>query len=185
MPKIIGLCGSLRKESFNLALLKAAARLAPANCQIDVRTLHGIPLYDADLEASDGIPRAVQALKDGIAAADGLLLSTPEYNASLPGVFKNAIDWLSRPPADIPQVFGHKPVALIGASAGGFGTVNSQAAWLPVIRALRMQPYYGPPIRLARAGNAFEGDGSLKDTDQAKQLAELLEAFSAFIESRH
>ncbi len=183
MPVIIGLCGSLRKDSFNLALLKAASRLAPAGCRIDVRTLHGIPLYDADLEASDGIPEAVQVLKDTIAAADGLLLSTPEYNASLPGVFKNALDWLSRPASDIPKVFGHKPVALIGASAGGFGTVMSQAAWLPVIRALRMQPYYGPPIRLARAGNAFDADGSLRDADQAGQLAELLEGFTAFIQS--
>jgi len=78
-----------------------------------------------------------------IAAADGLLLVTPEYNNSIPGVFKNAIDWLSRPPADISRVFGGKPVAIIGASPGGFGTILSQEAWLPVLRTLGTKPWFG------------------------------------------
>ncbi len=181
---IVGLCGSLRKGSFNLALLKAAAAAAPAECRLDIQTLHGIPLYDADLESSSGIPAAVQRLKDRIAGADGLLLATPEYNASIPGVFKNSIDWLSRPPADIPKVFGQKPVGLIGASAGGFGTVLSQTAWLPVLRALRMQPYFGPPIRLARAGSAFSAEGGLSDKDRADELTQFMAAFCGFMTSR-
>jgi len=122
MANIVGLCGSLRRGSFNAALLRAAAMLAPEGSRIDARTLHGVPLYDGDMEAAEGIPPAVAALKDAVAAADGLLLATPEYNNGIPGVFKNAIDWMSRPSADIARVFGGKPVAVIGASPGGFGT---------------------------------------------------------------
>jgi chromate reductase, NAD(P)H dehydrogenase (quinone) len=181
MPTIIAIPGSLRKGSFNRALLNAARRVAPPGCRIEVAGLEGIPLYDADLEAAQGIPPAVQALKDRIASADGVLLATPEYNASLPGVFKNAIDWLSRPPADIPRVFGNRAVGLIGASAGGFGTIMSQAAWLPVLRALRARVYFGPPIRIARAGTAFDEGGVLQDAEQAKQLAEFLSGFAGFI----
>jgi chromate reductase, NAD(P)H dehydrogenase (quinone) len=181
MPTIIALPGSLRKGSFNRALLNVASGAAPSGWRLEIAGLEGIPLYDGDVEAAEGIPPAVQALKDRIASADGLLLATPEYNASLPGVFKNAIDWLSRPPADIPRVFGNRPVGLIGASAGGFGTIMSQTAWLPVLRALRARVFFGPPIRIARAGSAFDADGALQDSDQAKQLAEFLSGFADFI----
>lgn len=181
MQTIIGIAGSLRTGSYNLALLEAARRAAPDGCRIEVASLRGIPLYDADLEAADGVPEVVQSLKERIAKADGLLISTPEYNASLPGVLKNAIDWLSRPPADIARVFRDRPVALIGASAGGFGTVLSQTAWLPVLRALRARSYFGPPVRLARAGDAFDLEGRLKDADQAAQLADFVAGFSTFI----
>jgi len=122
MTRVIGLSGSLRSGSYNTALLRAAARLMPEGVTLEVATIHGIPLYDGDVEAAEGIPAPVAALKDQVAAADGLLLATPEYNNSIPGVFKNAIDWLSRPPADIGRVFGGRPVAVIGASPGGFGT---------------------------------------------------------------
>ena len=98
MLKLIGISGSLRKASLNTALLRAAAGAMPEGAELSVNTIHGIPLYDADVEAASGIPAAVAKLKDAIAAADGLLLVTPEYNNSLPGVFKNAIDWLSSPP---------------------------------------------------------------------------------------
>ena len=104
MTKLVGLSGSLRKASFNAALLRAAADLMPDGVDLTIRTIRGIPLYDADIETNEGIPKPVEALKDMIAEADGLLLATPEYNNSIPGVFKNAIDWLSRPPADIPRV---------------------------------------------------------------------------------
>src|SRR4029077_13766001 len=131
MTKIIGISGSLRRASFNTGLLRAAAGLMPADAQLTIATLHGIPLYDGDVETAEGVPQAAQALKEAIISADGVLLSTPEYNNSIPGVFKNGIDWLSRPPADIAKVFGSKPFAVIGASPGGFGTILSQTAWLP------------------------------------------------------
>ncbi len=108
MTTIIGLSGSLRQGSYNTALLHAAAALMPDGASLTVKTIHGIPLYNEDEEDAHGIPPLVQELKASIVAADGLLLSTPEYNNSIPGVFKNAIDWLSRPGADIPKVFGVK-----------------------------------------------------------------------------
>src|SRR5918994_194680 len=125
MTTIIGLCGSLRRGSFNRMLLRAAAEAAPPGTSIVQESIREIPLYDGDLEEEQGIPDAVQRLKDRIAEADGLLLVTPEYNHSIPGVFKNAIDWLSRPATDIKPVFGGRPVALLGASPGGFGTILS------------------------------------------------------------
>ena len=136
MTTLIGLSGSLRQASFNGALLRAAAELMPAGVELRIASIRGIPLYDGDLEAAEGIPATVQALKDGIAAADGLLFVTPEYNNSMPGVMKNAVDWLSRPAADIPRVFGGKPIGLMGASPGGFGTILSQNAWLGVVKSL-------------------------------------------------
>ena len=141
--KILGISGSLRKGSYNTALLKAAVGLMPEGVQLEAASIHGIPLYDGDLEAAQGSPPAVHALKDRILQAQGLLLVTPEYNNSLPGAFKNAIDWLSRPSADIPKVFGDRPVGVIGASPGGFGTILAQNAWLPVLRTLGTRPWFG------------------------------------------
>jgi len=136
VTRILGISGSLRAGSYNTALLRAAQPLAEPSMQLEIVTLRGIPLYDADVETRDGLPEAVSALKERIVASDGVLLATPEYNNGIPGVFKNAIDWLSRPPADSPQVFGDRPFALIGASPGGFGTILAQSGWLPVLRTL-------------------------------------------------
>jgi chromate reductase, NAD(P)H dehydrogenase (quinone) len=181
MTTLLGLSGSLRKGSFNTALLRATAELVPAGTMLDVRTLHGVPLYDADLEASDGVPSSVTHLKDAIAAADGLLLCTPEYNNSIPGVFKNGIDWLSRPPADVSRVFAGKPVALIGASPGGFGTILSQNAWLPVLRTLGTRPWFGSKLMVSRAGTVFDSDGVLKDPAIRKQLEDYIHGFVGFV----
>ncbi len=184
MITLIGLSGSLRRQSFNTSLLRAAAGMMPEGATLDLRTLHGIPVYNADDEAATGIPPAAAALKDAIAAADGLLLSTPEYNNSIPGVTKNGIDWLSRPPADVKRVFGGKPVAIISASPGGFGAVLSQTAWLPVMKTLGASVWAGPRLTVSRAGSVFAEDGSLTDGTIREQLKKFVAGFVASLQSR-
>jgi chromate reductase, NAD(P)H dehydrogenase (quinone) len=183
VTKLVGIAGSLRRGSLNAALLRAAAELAPEGVELAIGSIRGIPLYDGDLEAAEGVPGPVAALKDRIAAADGLILATPEYNNSLPGVLKNAVDWLSRPPADIGRVFGGKPVALIGASPGGFGTVLAQNAWLPVVRTLGAELWSGGRLLVSRAQAAFAGDGTLADEQVREQLRTFLQGFAAFAEA--
>ncbi|MBS0387548.1 MAG: NAD(P)H-dependent oxidoreductase [Proteobacteria bacterium] len=181
MTTLIGLSGSLRRGSFNTALLRAAATLLPADATLEIRTLHDIPLYDGDLEASAGAPPAVAALKEAIVAADGLLLGTPEYNNGIPGVFKNGIDWLSRPASDIKRVFGDKPVALIGASTGPFGTILSQAAWLPVLRVLGARYWSGSRLLVSRSAQVFDEAGTLQDEKLREQLKGFLAGFVSYV----
>jgi NAD(P)H-dependent FMN reductase len=185
MTTILGISGSLRAQSFNTALLRAAQALVPAGVALELATLHGIPLYDGDLEQREGSPPAVAEMKKRVIAADGLLLATPEYNNGIPGVFKNAIDWLSRPPADLAGVFGNRPVAVIGASPGGFGTLSSQTAWLPVLRLLGTRYWSGGRHMVARANKVFDADGQLIDDTVKKQLNDFLTGFASFVaESR-
>jgi NAD(P)H-dependent FMN reductase len=182
MPTILGLSGSLRAGSFNTALLRAAAGLMPAGSSLELVTLHGIPLYDGDVEARDGIPSAVQVLKDRIVACDGLLLATPEYNNSIPGVVKNGIDWLSRPPADIARVFGDRPIAVMGASPGGFGTILAQNAWLPVLRTLGARHWFGGRLMVSRATQVFDAAGEMVDEKMKAQLKQFLQGFVTFVD---
>ncbi len=184
MTTIGGIAGSLRKGSFNAALLRAAAEAAPAGTAVEIASIAGIPVYDGDLEAERGIPEVVAALKDRIAAADGLLLATPEYNGSLPGAFKNAVDWLSRPGKDIARVFGDKPVALTGATPGMGGTRLAQTAWLPVLRALGVRPWLGKQLYVAGAGQAFDAEGRLVDEKVRKLLSEFMSGFAEFVAAR-
>lgn len=177
MTTILGLSGSLRAASYNTALLRAAATLMPPGATLQIATLHGIPLYDGDVEARDGLPEAVRKLKEQVVAADGLLLATPEYNNGVPGVLKNGIDWLSRPGADIARVFGGRPVAVIGASPGGFGTILSQNAWLPVLRTLGTRPWFGGRLMVSRAGQVFDAAGELVDEKVRGQLQDFLRGF--------
>jgi NAD(P)H-dependent FMN reductase len=179
MITLIALSGSLRHASFNTSLLAAAAELAPPGCQIERESIREIPLYDGDVEAA-GLPEAVRVLKDRIAACQGLLIATPEYNNSVPGVLKNAIDWLSRPAADIPRVFGGRPVALMGATPGRSGTAQAQAAWLPVLRAMGVRPWFGPRMGLSGAAKLFDADGRLVDEAVRAQLRGFLEGFVRF-----
>ena len=178
---IVGLSGSLRRGSYNSALLRAAVQLAPPGCTIDIASIRDIPLYDGDLEAAHGAPPPVADLKERIAAADGLLLVSPEYNHSIPGVFKNAIDWLSRPPADIARVFADRPVGVIGATPGPMGTTFAQTAWLPVLHTLRTRPFFGKSLYVSGAGKLFDADGRLTDNDLRERLRTYVEAFAAFV----
>ncbi len=181
--RVIGLSGSLRRASFNSGLLRAAVELMPAGAELQIAALRDIPLYDGDLESREGIPPAVAALKERIASAEALLIATPEYNNSVPGVLKNAIDWLSRPPADAARVFGGRLVALMGASPGSYGTVQSQTAWLPIIRTLRMHPWFGGRLAVAHAGSVFDQAGTLQDEKVRTQLRDFLQGFVHFIEA--
>lgn len=181
MTTIIGLSGSLRKASTNSGLLRAAKEATPAGAMLQIETLRGIPLYDGDEEAANGLPARVKELKELVAAADGLLLVTPEYNNSMPGVFKNAIDWLTRPVSDVKRVFGGKPVGLIGATPGGWGTLLAQQSWLAVLRQIGAQHWSGGRIALSRAMDHFDADGNVKDDAIRTQLKSYMEGFVAFV----
>jgi chromate reductase, NAD(P)H dehydrogenase (quinone) len=180
MVKLLGISGSLRRGSYNSALLRAATGLMPEDSVLEVASIRGIPLYDGDIEAQ-GIPAVVSQLKDAVVAAQGVLLVTPEYNNSIPGVFKNTIDWLSRPNTDAKRVFGGRPFAVIGASPGAFGTILSQAAWLPVLRTLGAQFWSGGRLQVSRAATVFDEAGNLKDAAIEEQLKKFLAGYVAFV----
>lgn len=152
----------------------------PEGSLLEIGSIAEIPLYNGDVEAAE-FPAAVSALKDRIAAADGLLLVTPEYNNGIPGVFKNAIDWLSRPNSDAARVFGGKKVAVIGASPGGFGTILSQAAWLPVLRTLGADHWSGGRLMVSQAGKAFDAEATLADDKVRERLRAFLAGFVGYI----
>src|SRR2546430_16723849 len=173
MTKVLGISGSLRRGSYNSAVLRAAARLMPEDSTLDIGSLRGVPYYEGDGEGQ-GIPASVSQLKEAIIAADGVLLVTPEYNNSIPGVFKNAIDWLSRPSSDIKRVFGGRAFAIMGASLSAFGTTLSQAAWLPVLRTLGTQTWFGGRPLVALAAGVFGEEGALKDAPRAEEVKEVL-----------
>ncbi|MBY6006242.1 NAD(P)H-dependent oxidoreductase [Salipiger bermudensis] len=182
MTRILGLSGSLRRNSFNTGLLRAATEGAPDGVEIDARTIRGVPLYDADLEA-EGTPQPVLDLRAALDRADGLLMVTPEYNNSVPGVFKNAIDWMSS--GDGAALFRDKPVALIGASPGGFGTILSQNAWLPVLRTLGTRPWFDGRMMVSKASGLFDDEGRLTDDRTAERLAAFVGGFAAWISAGH
>lgn len=184
MIRLLGISGSLRTGSFNAALLRNAAELTPPDVSLDIRTLHGIPLYNADEEATIGLPDAVVDLKEAIASADGVILATPEYNNGIPGVFKNAIDWASRPPGDIARVFGGRPFAILGASPGGFGTLLAQNDWLPVLRTLGVNLWTGGRMLVSRASGVFDGNGAIGDPAVRNQLETFLAGYASFIRQK-
>ena len=165
--RIVGVAGSLRRGSYNAALLRAAVEVAPQGCTIDIASIREIPLYDGDVEATTGPPASVVAFKQAILAANGLLLASPEYNNSLPGVLKNAIDWASREPSP----FDDKPIAVMGATPGRGGTLLAQTAWLPVFRTLGMRPYFGDVLMVPGASKLF-ADGRLVDDRTRERLRE-------------
>jgi len=181
---IIGISGSLRKNSFNSGLLRAAVAAVSPDTHLEIVSIRDIPLYDGDVEETSGVPPAVQQIKDRVASADGLLLATPEYNNSLPGVFKNAIDWMSRPPKDIPRVFADRPVALMGATPGMGGTLLAQSAWLPVFRTLQMRAWFGGRLQVSNARQSFDAQGNLTDEAIRERLKAFVSGFEGFIRKK-
>jgi chromate reductase len=181
MPTIIAISGSLRSKSYNTSLLNAIIEAAPPGTRVEAASIRDIPIYDGDVEAGSGIPAAVAALKDTVVAADGLLLVSPEYNNSVPGAFKNAIDWLSRPNADIARVFGGRPIGVVGATPGPGGTALAQAAWLPVFRTLGTLPFFGARLLVSNAGKVFDENGKLQDAKVKEQVEKYIAGFAQFV----
>jgi len=158
--RVLAMCGSLRTGSFNRLLLNNAIRLAPAGMTIDVDdTLRDLPYYDQDLEPH--LPRGVRAMKDRVRAADALLFVTPEYNHSIPGVLKNAVDWLSRPSAE--NSFAGKPVAVFGCGNSTFGAVRMQIAFREILFSVgaRVVPKF--EVIVFKAAERFDAEGALID----------------------
>jgi chromate reductase len=181
MSKLIGISGSLRRDSYNTALLRAAAARMPEGHTLRNVSIGDLPLFNADLE-QQGMPDAVTQLKTEITQADGLLIATPEYNGSFPGVLKNALDWASRPAADIPRVFGGLPVAILGATPGPFATTAAQGALLPVLRSLRTVLYTDRQLRVPNARNVIDQSGMLTDTELESRLVAYVRGFCSFME---
>jgi chromate reductase, NAD(P)H dehydrogenase (quinone) len=173
---VLGFSVSLRKGSFNAAVLRAAVELAPPDMRLETFDLRGIPLYDGDLEAA-GLPETVRRFRERIAAADALLIVTPEYNFSMAGVLKNAIDWASRPPD---QPFRGKPVAIAGASPGRFGTARAQYHLRQVCVYLDMIPLNKPEVFISEARRKVDGEGRLTDEPSRAAIRTLLEALVAW-----
>ena len=177
--RIVGFSGSLRTGSYNTALLRAAQQFVPPGGVLEIASIAEIPLYNFDVENA-AFPQAVSKLKDRIAAADGLLISTPEYNNSIPGVAKNVVDWLSRPPDDADRVFKGLPVAVMGTSPSRFGTVLSQNAWLSALRTLETRCYFEGRLVIPNAGKVFDEHGAVADAKVLALLATFVAGFFEF-----
>ncbi len=176
---IAGIAGSLRTGSYNRALLRAAAELAPAGMRIEIFDLVDVPLYNGDVEAA-GDPPGVAAMKSAIAGADGVLFATPEYNHGVPGVMKNAIDWASRPPRT--AALGGKPVGLIGASPGMTGTARGQSQLRQAFEFTDSYCMPQPELLVYRAHEKFSEDGALTDDATRAYLGKYLAAFALWVE---
>jgi chromate reductase len=169
---LLGIAGSLRSGSYNRGLLRAAKEVLPPGVSLDVFPLDDIPLFNADVMVA-GDPAPVQELKARIQAADALLIATPEYNYSIPGVLKNAIDWASRPSKH--SVLRGKPVGIMGASGGDSGTIRCQLSLRQVFVQTHSFVMVQPELRVPQAGAKFDAAGNLVDTE----LRERLRAFVA------
>ncbi len=176
--RIVGFAGSLREQSYNRALLRAAKELAPPEMAIEIFDLREVPLYNGDVEAA-GDPPAVAALRTAIRAADGVLMVTPEYNHGVPAVMKNAVDWCSRPPQN--AVLAKKPVGLIGASPGATGSARGQSQLRQAFEFTNSYCMPQPEYLLFRAHEKIDADGRLTDQPSRVFLQKYLVAFAEWI----
>src|SRR4051794_15906328 len=175
---LLAFAGSLRRRSFNRGLIRAAAEVVPAGIEIETFDLAPIPLYNGDVE-EQGLPQPVADFKDKIRAADALLIATPEYNYSIPGVLKNAIDWASRPPNQSP--LQRKPVALMGASPGQVGTARAQLALRQSFVFTETLVLPKPEIFVSFAAHSFDAEGNLKDDKIRERIEAQLDALARWI----
>ncbi len=176
--KVLGIAGSLRKDSINKSLLKASQQLAPENMEIEIYNLSDIPLYNEDIRIQEE-PKSVKDIKERIKLSDGLLIATPEYNYSIPGVLKNAIDWISRPPAASP--LNNKPLAIMGATGGISGTVRAQLHLRQVAIFTNMITMNRPEILVQKANEKFDKEGNLTDESTREHVKKFLIAFADWI----
>lgn len=174
--KVLGIAGSLRRDSLNKKALRAAQALAPEGVSVEIHDIAAIPLFNADVLA-EGFPPAVQALREAIAAADAVLIATPEYNFSIPGVLKNAIDWASRPPD---QPFAGKPVAILGASPGRVGTARAQYHLRQMLVFLDAHALNKPEVMIGGAGEVFDEAGEMVDEATRGFVRDQLVALAAW-----
>ena len=173
MTNLVGISGSLRKGSLNTMLLEAMKELLPDDTELTVRSIDDIPLYNGDLDV-DGGPEPVRSLRVDIGAADGLIIATPEYNYGIPGVLKNAIDWISRPA--FKSVFVGKPVAIVGAAPGIVGTARAQAELRNVLFGTLAEVFPHPEILVGRAKQRLKA-GTLSDEMSRDLIAGFLSAY--------
>ena len=171
---ILGIAGSLRRASLNRAALRTAQQLAPAGTTLEIHDLDGIPVFNEDAETP--LPAAVVELKRRVRTADAILFATPEYNYSVPGVLKNAIDWGSRPYGD--SAWSGKPVAVMGASPGLLGTARAQYHLRQVFVFLNMHPVNQPEVMIAKAHERFDADGNLTDEKTRAIIVKLLNSLA-------
>jgi chromate reductase len=172
--RVVGISGSLRAGSYHSAALRAAVALAPEGMTIETAAIGDLPLYNDDVRAA-GYPAAVQRFRDQLSAADAILFVTPEYNYSIPGVLKNAIDWASRPPS---QPFDNKPVAIMGASPGVLGTARAQYQLRQMLVFLNAFPLNKPEVMIGAAQSKFDEAGTLTDEPTREFIRALLAALA-------
>ena len=170
--RIAGIAGSLRKGSYNKSALQAALKLVPKGSSLDILDLEGIPGFNQDLEQA--FPPHAREFKAKVKAADAVLIVTPEYNYSVPGVLKNAIDWASRPYGD--SAWNAKPVAIMGASGGMLGTARAQYHLRQMFVFLNMFPLNQPEVMIAHADEKIDEQGNLKDAKTVQKIKDLLQA---------
>ena len=175
---VVGFAGSLRRGSYNRALLRAATELAPPALHIEIHELDGIPLYNGDIEAA-GAPPSVVELREAIRKADGLLIATPEYNHGVPGVLKNTIDWLSRPPGN--SSLNAKVAAVMGASPGMTGTARGQSQLRQAFVFTNTYALLQPEVLVAKAHEKFDADGRLVHQATREFLGTFLQRFADLI----
>lgn len=175
--KLLGICGSLRKASLNMAALRACSELLPAGMALEIGSIADLPMFNQDV-LDEGMPAPVKRFRDQVAAADGLLIASPEYNFSIPSPLKNAIDWGSRAPS---QVFHEKPVAIFTVAPGPVGGTRAQYDLRRVLSQLWGHVLPRPEVFITHAAGKFDAQGKLTDETTRKFLGELLAGFAPWI----